>query len=242
LLMLEHGVPLAAVWDKVIASGLDPSKLLNDPEGPAEHQPLRDPNKEQEACEDIFIKRMEVAPWRAHAVDWSGMQRHASLNLRDEPLFPRGVGLAQQQRLEERRQDDWEEHRRARAAPGHQSFVPLKQGINKVTADERKVRRMRRNFPHLYSSQVAVYKSTRGTGIGVPAGVDLFGFNHDAPNHAEREFWRQNDRGRVRDLVPCWGATSGSGGFSLAVDSRVPITWKSHKEIESTWRTKIQQG
>ena len=36
LLMLDNGIPLAGVWDRCIAAGLDPSKLLNDCQGPGE--------------------------------------------------------------------------------------------------------------------------------------------------------------------------------------------------------------
>ena len=111
-----------------------------------------------------------------------------------------------------------------------------------MTADQKLVRKMRRNYPHLYASSSDVYKSTRHTGIGVPVGLDIHNYHRDTSTRAEAEFWRQSDRGRLRDLAGNWGATQGGGGFSLSVGSRVPITWKNQAEIEKTWQADIAQG
>ena len=128
LIMLEHGIPLAAVWDKCIAAGLDPKMLLNDPDGPAKNQKLRDPKKEAEDEAELFLTRMQNEPWKAHAADWNQMQR-SSLNLRDAALLPRTVGLAAEQRLQRRKQNDIDETRRGQAAPGefselNYSYIP----------------------------------------------------------------------------------------------------------------------
>mmetsp|Transcript_19475 Transcript_19475/g.40024 ORF Transcript_19475/g.40024 Transcript_19475/m.40024 type:complete len:352 (-) Transcript_19475:90-1145(-) len=238
LLMLEHGVPLASVWDRCIEAGLDPSKLLDDPEGPAIHQYLRSPAEEEEKATKIFVGRAQEEGWRAHKTDWLQMQR-SSVRTGDAPLLPRYPGLLQQQRLERARQQAHVLQQAQKAADGHEPFVPLTDDINKVTADDRTIGQMRRNFPHVYSSRPLAYKSTRGTGIGAPPVGDVWGNKRHVSNHNEIEFWREVDHGSVREGVGTWGAHKGAGGFSLAVGSRVPITWKTEKEMIESWDTKI---
>lgn len=238
LLMLEHGVPLASVWDRCIEAGLDPARLLDDAEGPAVHQQVRDPLAEEEEATELFVNRAQVEGWRAHKTDWHQMQR-SSVRTRDTPLLPRQPGLLQQQRLERARQREHTEKVVQRAAEGHEPFVPIHDDINKVTAQDRTIGRMRRNFPHVYSSRPLAYKSTRETGIGAPIQGDVWGVKRANANYAEVEFWREVDHGRVREGVGTWGASKGAGGYSLAVGSRVPITWKTEKEMLDEWDSKI---
>ena len=76
LQMLEHGIPLAAVWDRALEAGLDPARLLDDGDGPAVFQPMRDPVQEEAEALELFSNRsQEEATWRALRTDWLQMSR-----------------------------------------------------------------------------------------------------------------------------------------------------------------------
>ncbi len=98
---------------------------------------------------------------------------------------------------------------------------------------------MRRNYPNVYSSRPLAYKATRDTEVGVPVGIDVLGSERGPQAHAETEFWRDTRRGAMRGVVGSYGASQGAAGFSLAVGSRVPITWKTEKEMVDAWNKKI---
>jgi len=243
LLMLEHGIPLAAVWDRCAEVGLDPSKLLDDAGGPAVHQKVRDPVREEEEALELFAKRsQEEATWRAHRTDWQLMQR-GSVRTADTPLLPRTTGLLQQQRVERAAQAVHAEKREAQAAEGHRIFVPVRDDINRVTSLDRQVGKMRRNFPQVYSSRPLAYKATAGTDVALSGALgmpqDVWGNARPPKSYAESEFWREVGKGHARGLVGTTGAAVGAGGFSLQSFNRVPITWRTEKEIADEWNKKI---
>ena len=139
LLMLEHGVPLASVWDRCLEAGISPKPLLNDAQGPAVNQQVRQPDKEEEDSLEYFAnKAQDESSWRAHRTDWADMQR-SSLCLPDTPLLPRAPGLLQQQRVERTRQAAHTEVAMTRAAEGHRPFIPLVDDINVSTSLDRQV-------------------------------------------------------------------------------------------------------
>jgi hypothetical protein len=243
LLMLEHGVPLAAVWDRCLEAGLHPKHLLDDPEGAAVHQPLRSPLRDDDAADAHFSQQAQSdASWRAHRTDWHAMQR-SSMRMADQPLLPLTSGLLQQQRIERARQQQREETASAQAQPGHQAFLPISDNINTVTSLDRQVGKYRRNFPHVYSSRPLAYKTAAPSGVAAPSGKDVWGGGRlHGVAYSEVEFWRDTNKGSVRGQVGTYGAHKGSGGFSLAVGSRVPITWRTEKEIVDAWNSRIDTG
>ena len=101
---------------------------------------------------------------------------------------------------------------------------------------------MRRNFPHVYSSRPLAYKSNAYTHghIGEPKGTTVWGNGRtDGAPYAEVSFWRDVGRGGQRDLMGTFGASQGAGGFSLPVGTRVPITWRTEKEVVDAWNSKL---
>lgn len=241
LLMLEHGIPLAAVWDRCIEAKLDPAHLLDDAEGPAIHQVLADPEEEEAAALALFAERAQAdGAWRAHGNDWHAMQR-SSVGLKDTPLLPRNVGLLQQQRVERSKQAAHAERGEQRAQEGHKAFLPMHDDINKVTAGERQVSKMRRNHPHVFSTRPIAYKPTGFTGVGAPVGNDVWGNSRPGKSFAENEFWRNIGQGSLPDVVGSYGATVGGGGYSLATESRVPVTWKTEEEVMAAWNKKTDK-
>jgi len=244
LQMLEHGIPLAAVWDRCLEAGLDPKYLLDDVQGPAVHQPLRDPLAEEEEALELFAHRSErEATWRALRTDWPAMAR-SSVRTGDAPLLPRSCGLLQQQRLERQKQAGHLEVRAQEAAEGHAAIIENRDGINVVTAQDRQVSKLRRNFPQVYSSRPLAYKSTAHTtvGLSVRGRQDIWGNHRPTPSFAEAEFWREVHKGGVRGLTGTTGASHGAGGFSLQTRSRVPITWRTEKEIVDEYNKMVVES
>ena len=243
LLMLEHGVPLAAVWDRCLEAGLNPKHLLDDPEGVAVHQPLRSPLRDDDAAEDYFSEKAQSdAIWRANRTNWQAMQK-SSLRMPDQPLLPPTAGLITQQRIERAAQEQREETASAEAQPGHKAFVPILDNINAVSSLDRHVGKYRRNFPHVYSSRPLAYKAAAPLGVAAPQGKDVWGGGRmQGVPYSKVEFWRDTNKGTVRGLVGTYGAHKGGGGFSLAIGSRVPVTWRTEKEIADAWNTRIDTG
>jgi hypothetical protein len=239
LLMLEHGIPLAAVWDKTLEAGLDPSHLLDDCEGPAIHQVVRDPDREENDALEKFVGRVDSeAEWRSHQTDWTDMKR-SSVNMKDTPLIPRYAGIIQRQRVQRAAQATHSQMREQLAAEDHQSLVIAEDDMNLVTSTDRQTLSMKTNFPSVFSTLPVAYKSTRNTGIGVSTGFDVWGNGRKKVSYSETEFWRDVQKGGMRESVGTFGNAKGNGGFSLAVGSRVPITWKTEKEILETFEKKI---
>lgn len=238
--MLEHGIPLAAVWDKTIEAGLDPSHLLDDCEGPAIHQKVRNPQNEENEALELFVSRVDAqASWRAHQTDWKEMQR-SSIGTEDKPLLPSLAGMMQRQRVQRGLQAAHTLRSEQLAGDDHALFVAPDDDMNAVSAIDRQVSNMRTNFPHVFSSLSPAYKSTRDTDIGVSAGADVWGNGRKKVSYSETEFWRDVQKGSIRESIGTYGKSKGSGGFSLAVGSRVPITWKSEKEILDSWEKKFE--
>jgi hypothetical protein len=121
-------------------------------------------------------------------------------------------------------------------------FAAMSDNSNKVSADDRQVSKMRRNFPNAFSSRALAYKSTRDTDIGVPTGRDVLNHDRGPQAHGEAEFWREARTGGARGTVNSHGASKGAAGFSFAVGSRVPITWKTEKEMVDSWNGQIDMA